>query len=264
MKILLTGHKGFIGQHMLLALLLRNHDVSVYDWGDDESALDITNKKYDRVIHMGAISSTTETDIAKLIKQNYSFSILLFNRCMSNQIPFQFSSSASVYGDSTTFNEEDTPSPLNEYARTKYLFEEYMRPYMDNTYEEHTPVQAFRYFNVYGPEGEEHKGKQASPFYQFKKQYEETGKVKVFEGSENFRRDFIHVSEVVDTHLKFLDITESGIWNVGTGKTMSFMEVAKKFTDKIETIPMPENLKLHYQKYTCADMTKLNKTLNRC
>ena len=72
------------------------------------------------------------------------------------------------------------------------------------------------------------------------------------------------MAQIIDTHKKFFKIPESGIWNVGTGKTMSFAEVAHlaadEFSAKIEAIPMPKGLK-GYQKYTCADMTKLNRTL---
>jgi ADP-L-glycero-D-manno-heptose 6-epimerase len=124
-----------------------------------------------------------------------------------------------------------------------------------------SPVQIFRYFNVYGPH-EDHKGDQASPFHKFREQAK-TGCIKIFEGSEEFKRDFIHVDQVIDVHKKFFKVNESGIWNVGTGKTMSFADVARlannDFQAKIETIPMPS---LNgYQRYTCADMTKLNRTL---
>ena len=122
---------------------------------------------------------------------------------------------------------------------------------------------SFRYFNVYGPEGEEHKGSQASPHYQFKRQAEETGVVKVFENSDQYRRDFVHVSQIVDTHIKFFDVPESGIWNVGTGTTQSFVDVARLYTTNLVEIPMPDVLRSNYQSYTCADVTKLNETLQK-
>lgn len=122
-------------------------------------------------------------------------------------------------------------------------------------------IQGFRYFNVYGPEGEEHKGSQASPHSQFQRQAQDTGKIRVFENSDQYRRDFVHVSKIVDAHLKFLEVEQSGIWNVGTGTTQSFLDVAKTFNVSLEEIPMPEVLKNSYQSYTCADMTKYNSTL---
>jgi ADP-L-glycero-D-manno-heptose 6-epimerase len=124
-------------------------------------------------------------------------------------------------------------------------------------------AQIFRYFNVYGPEGEEHKGSQASPYAQFKRQAETIGKIQVFEGSDRFLRDFVPVSRIVETHLKFLNVKESGVWNVGTGTPRSFMSVAKEFGVPIETVPMPDILKDSYQKYTCADMTRYNTTVNK-
>ena len=78
-------------------------------------------------------------------------------------------------------------------------------------------------------------------------------------------RDFIHVDQVLDTQFKFLNIKDSGVWNIGTGVAKSFRTVAEEVVEKhggrIEEIPMPENLKNSYQKYTCADLTKLNQTL---
>jgi ADP-L-glycero-D-manno-heptose 6-epimerase len=87
--------------------------------------------------------------------------------------------------------------------------------------------------------------------------------IEVFEGSENFRRDFIHVDDIVACHLLFINkVKESGVWNVGTGSTKSFMEVAEQFDVPIRTIPMPDKLKHSYQKYTCADITKLLETVS--
>ena len=124
-------------------------------------------------------------------------------------------------------------------------------------------VQGFRYFNVYGPEGEEHKGNQASPYMQFKKQYQETGRVKLFENSEEYLRDFIHIDKLIYTQLKFLDIKESGVFNIGTGRPRSFKEVALSICseNEIDYIPMPDILRDSYQKYTCADMSKTNRAL---
>ena len=129
------------------------------------------------------------------------------------------------------------------------------------------PVQTFRYFNVYGDHGEAHKGDQASPYHKFREQAKTTGIIKVFENSENYFRDFIHVDQVLDIQFKFLNLTQSGCWNIGTGQPKSFLQVAEEIADqynaKIEIIPMPDNLKNSYQKYTCADLTKLNASLEK-
>ena len=253
MKILLTGHKGFIGSHMLRALQAHGHQVAVYDWGDILPSV----MEQDWVIHMGAISATTERNVEKVMTQNYDFTVQLYEACHTFGVNFQYSSSASVYGLVSTFREDAELDPRTPYAWSKYLTERYIQQHpMGAT------TQIFRYFNVYGPEGEEHKGSQASPYAQFKRQAETTGQIQGFEGSDRFLRDFVPVSRIVDTHLKFLTVKENGIWNVGTGQPRSFMDVAKEFDVPVTTIPMPEILKDSYQKYTCADMTKTQQTLN--
>jgi ADP-L-glycero-D-manno-heptose 6-epimerase len=253
MKILLTGHKGFIGSHMLKALQAHGHQVSVYDWGDILPGV----MGQDWVIHMGAISATTERNVEKVMTQNYDFTVQLYEACHTFGVNFQYSSSASVYGLVSTFREDAELDPRTPYAWSKYLTERHIQQHPMGA-----RAQIFRYFNVYGPEGEEHKGSQASPYAQFKRQAAETGQIQVFEGSDKFLRDFVPVSRIVDTHLKFLTVKESGIWNVGTGQPRSFMDVAKEFDVPIKTISMPEILRDSYQKYTCADMTKTQQTLN--
>ena len=257
MKILLTGHAGFIGQHMLRAL--SEHDVSTFEWGDTLPSI----KQFDWVMHIGAISSTTERDVSKIMEQNYDFSTELYRECRHWGVNFQFASSASVYGLTGQFVEDGPVDPRTPYAWSKYMVERYIKKYppVDSI------AQCFRYFNVYGPEGEEHKGDQASPYYKFTQQAISIGRIKVFEQSDKYQRDFIHVSEIVDYHLKFLDIPASGVYNLGTGKTKSFfdvaMEVGQKHPSIVGHIPMPEMLKSNYQEYTCADMSKTRAMLQK-
>lgn len=252
MKILLTGHKGFIGSHLLKKLKEENHEVSTYEWGEILPPI----IEQDWVIHIGAISSTTEKDIEKVMLQNVDFTTHLYKACKKYGVNFQFASSASLYGLNNEFKETSPLDPRTPYAWSKYLCERYIKERIGGNI-----TQIFRYFNVYGPEGEEHKGSQASPYCQFKKQAEQNGVIKVFEGSENYHRDFIHISEVVDYHLRFLKCQQSGVFNIGTGTTKSFLDVAKSFSVPIEEIPMPDILKQSYQKYTCADMTRTNQTI---
>ena len=253
MKILLTGYKGFIGSHMFRALEAHGHHVAVYDWGEILPSV----MEQDWVIHMGAISSTTERNIEKVMQQNVDFTQQLYQACHTFGVNFQYASSASVYGLVSTFREDAELDPRTPYAWSKYLTERYIQRHPMGP-----RAQIFRYFNVYGPEGEEHKGSQASPYAQFKRQAKETGRIQVFEGSDRFLRDFVPVSKIVDTHLKFLTVKESGIWNVGTGQPQSFMAVAEEFGVPITTVPMPDILKDSYQKYTCADMTRYNTTVS--
>jgi ADP-L-glycero-D-manno-heptose 6-epimerase len=108
---------------------------------------------------------------------------------------------------------------------------------------------------------------QASPHSTFAKQAKETGIIRVFENSEKYFRDFVPVETVIDVHKKFLKIDESGTFNIGTGTPESFLDIAnkiaKEYNAEIQIIPMPERLKSSYQQYTCADLTLLNKTLEK-
>jgi ADP-L-glycero-D-manno-heptose 6-epimerase len=254
MKILITGHKGFIGQNMVSALK-DEHELSFYEWGDP---LPYVNK-CSWVIHLGAISSTTETDVEKVLSQNYDFSRWLLGECQRFGVNLQYSSSASIYGLGDKFTEDAPADPRTPYAWSKYLFERYI----DNlAHHWKYPIQGFRYFNVYGSH-EESKGSQASPYHKFAEQAKNTGIIKIFEGSTEYYRDFVPVEKIIAVHKRFLSVRESGVWNIGSGIAKSFQEVAeevaKQYNAKIEYIPMPDNLKNHYQKYTCADLTKLSK-----
>lgn len=256
MKILVTGNRGFIGSNMVN--MLKGHRVTTFEWGEEYPTI----KGLDWVIHMGANSSTTERDVDKILRQNYDFSRRLLDDCLDNKVNFQYSSSASIYGFGKDFTETAIVDPKTPYAWTKYLFERYAEEQMGYAEYMKVHVQGFRYFNVYGP-NEDHKGKQASPYHQFTKQFNETGKVKVFENSDQYYRDFVPVDQVCQTHVDFFDVKESGVWNIGTGKPKSFLDVAQSITSNIEYIPMPDILKSSYQEYTCADMTKTNETLGK-
>ena len=256
MNILITGYKGFIGQNMVEAL--SGHNLSLLELGDPIPRL----HGLDWVVHLGANSSTTETNVEKIMAQNYDFSIELLNRCNVADVNLQYSSSASVYGLKTEFSEDSPVDPKSPYAWSKYLFDHYV---LNNARFLSVHVQGFRYFNVYGKH-EDHKGSQASPYHKFVKQAKETGVIKLFEGSDKFLRDFVPVDLVTSTHKTFLNIKETGIWNVGTGKARSFEDVAKEiagmYNAKTQYIPMPENLKGQYQAYTCANIEKLVNTVS--
>ena len=254
MKVLVTGASGFIGQNMVSGLR-EEHEVILHEWGQLIPSLE----DVDWVIHLGAISSTVEQDVSKVYNQNLYFSIKLYEECIKNNVNFQFASSASVYGLKSSFEESAPLDPQNHYARSKAMFEKYieLRKALIIT-------QTFRYFNVYGPH-EDHKGGQASPHTQFTKQAKETGLIKLFEGSENYKRDFINVAQIVDYHKRFFSVEESGVWNMGTGVAKSFYDVAKEIADKynakIEYIQMPNVLKNNYQEFTQANTVKLCNTL---
>jgi len=258
MKILVTGNRGFIGQNLCEDFRFTRHNV--YHYEKDEQLPQI--KGLDWVIHLGAISSTTAS-LTEVNKYNFEFSKWLYDTCKEYGVNMQYSSSAGVYGnENTTFLETDEPNPQSHYARSKYMFEEYVK---ENPSDD-IVVQGFRYFNVFGPY-EDHKGSMASPYHQFTRQAINQKEIKIFEGSDECFRDFVHVDYVVDTHWRMLQSKESGIWNIGSGHIKSFKEIAEEIAYAhavpVKEIPFPEHLKKHYQKYTRANITKLNETLAR-
>ena len=241
--IIITGHEGFIGKKFLEKLKdkeivkveKRNswHFRSFNEW-----------HKVELILHQGAISDTTCTNLKAINHFNVEFTQWLFEQAIKYQIPMKYASSASVYGNTC-----DTINPLNYYAISKVISDYWMQDNID----EFKLVQGFRYFNVYG-EGEDHKENQASPVHKFTKQIKDTGALKLFEGSDKFLRDFICVDDIVDIVLN--NDKPSGIYDLGTSTPTSFQEVgelvAKKYDGTIEYIPFPEHLEGKYQTYTCA------------
>lgn len=257
MRVLVTGYKGFIGQN-LVQYIYDNTDWSVdlYEWSDGNMP---SIMEQDWVIHIGAISSTTERDLDKVMRQNVDFTRQLFNACKTYGVNFQYSSSASLYGFGTDFAETAQLDPRTPYAWSKYLCEYHHRQHQGGNI-----VHGFRYFNVYG-NYEEHKGSQGSPVSQFSRQAE-TGKIKLFHKSDSYLRDFIAVEDICRVHVEYIKrVKDSGIWNIGTGKATSFQNVAdlisRKYDAPIEYIEMPEILKSSYQTYTCADTSKLEDSI---
>jgi len=252
MKILITGHLGFIGQN-LWQFLSTNHDVVGYHW-DAHNKPNVNN--CDAVIHLGAISSTTERDVDKILTQNLEFSKWLFHECAENNITLQYASSASVYGNGSDFSETADPDPKSPYAWSKYLFDRWV-----GQQKHQNVVQGFRYFNVYGPH-EEHKLDQASPVYKFRRQAITERRIKLFERSDNYKRDFVFVGDLCKIHLQMLQQQVSGLFNVGTGVPVSFAKVAEtiaeKYQAKIDLIKMPTSIESQYQTFTCANNRALN------
>lgn len=252
-RVLVTGSEGFIGKNLCPYLEKRGIEVVPYDikFGGGLPPLN----GIDAVIHLGANSSTTETDLKKILNENFIFSGTLYQLCANMDIKFQYSSSASVYGAAETFEEDQFCVPLNPYAYSKYMFDNWLLN------EDH-PYQGFRYFNVYGPH-EEHKGDQASPITKFIKQIQEDGEIKVFRGKAS--RDFVHVEDVCEVHYRMLHHDSSGVFNVGTGNSVSFKDIADKMSEnsgaKVKQVAMPTKLKGKYQKFTQADITKLNSVI---
>jgi ADP-L-glycero-D-manno-heptose 6-epimerase len=258
---IVTGAEGFIGSHLISELKnpLKCDVKTLNSTHPTDLFYHMKHKKPKTIYHLGAISSTTETDSAKITENNILLSCRILEYCIENNINFVYASSASVYGlGKEGFNEECITKPLNYYANSKMCFDFFAKQKMiDNP---KAKIVGLRYFNVYGKnEGVKKTG--ASPVYTFLQQAKNTNKIKLFKGSENYLRDFIHVDDVTAITKKAIDFP-SGIYNVGTGKTRSFFNVASIISNwtgaKIIEIPFPEHLIGKYQEYTCSDNIKIN------
>jgi len=283
--IIVTGGAGFIGSNLIKGLNDKGiTDILVVDnLSKSEKHLNLNSlrfndfiakedflpklqsfKKIDAVFHQGACSNTTETDGKYMMHNNYEYSKVLLNHSLNNRIDFIYASSAAVYGngDNGFCEKPESEYPLNVYAFSKLMFDNYVR----NIFKKSTPksqVLGLRYFNVYGFQ-ENHKGSMASVAYHFFRQMKEGSTVNLFEGSRDFLRDFIFVRDVVDVNLFFYEKKISGIYNCGTGAERSFYDIATVFKNfdqsiNIQFIPFPEHLKGKYQSFTKADLSELRK-----
>jgi ADP-L-glycero-D-manno-heptose 6-epimerase len=289
--IIVTGGAGFIGSNLVQGLNARGvtdilvvddltdgrkclnlSDAHIHDYIDKEDFLQRVQAGQDfgnveAVFHQGACSATNEWDGKLLMRMNYDYTKVLLNWTSVKRVPFYYASSASVYGVGKVFKEErGNEYPLNAYAFSKFLFDEYLRSQFHAI---RSPVVGLRYFNVYGPR-EQHKGSMASVAFQMHKQLKVRDVVQLFEGNDGYdpgcqERDFIHVDDVVAVNLWLLDNTQvRGIYNCGTGRAQSFNDVASSVIahyqrGRIEYIAFPETLKGCYQSYTQADMGALRK-----
>ena len=288
--IVVTGGAGFIGSNLIKALnqqaeteilvvdnLTNGHkfrnlaDCDICDFQDKTAFLNSLQQSKPlassvrAIFHQGACSTTTEWDGHYMMHNNYEYSKQLLHYCLSHKIPFIYASSASVYGAGQVFKEDKChENPINMYAYSKFLFDQYVRRLLPTL---NSPVIGLRYFNVYGPR-EQHKASMASVAFHFNNQLQATGKVKLFAGSDGYaageqRRDFIYVDDVVKVNLWFLNQPQHrGLFNVGTGRSQTFNEVAEAVIawhghGEIEYIAFPAQLQGSYQSFTEADISQL-------
>ena len=292
MSIIVTGGAGMIGSNIIEGLNKSGHhdiivvdhlkngkkfrnisDLEISDYYDKKDFISLIKDgndfgQIDAVYHEGACSNTLELDGQYMMKNNYQYSKVLLHYCLDRKIPFFYASSAATYGDSTVYKENSgNENPINIYGYSKYLFDQYVRQH-ESSFE--SQVVGFRYFNVYGPK-EQHKGSMASVAFHFNNQIIAGENPKLFEGSGGFDngeqcRDFIFVGDVVKVNLWMMAHPDvSGIFNIGTGNSQSFNEVANSVINyhgkgEINYIPFPDELKDKYQSFTEADLTKLRTT----
>ena len=284
--IVVTGGAGFIGSNIVKGLNDQGHknilvvddltdgtkfsnlvDLDIADYMDKDEFISLVisgeDMDIDVIFHQGACSSTTEWDGKFMMENNYQYSKDLLDYCLDLDIPFLYASSAATYGGRSDNFIEDRAyeKPLNVYGYSKFLFDQYVRQVLPKA---KSQVCGFRYFNVYGPR-ESHKGSMASVAFHLNEQINKGEKPKLFTGSDNFKRDFIYVSDVVDVNLWFWKNKISGIFNCGTGQAESFQTVADAVVNyhrkgEIDYIPFPDNLKGRYQSFTQADLTKFRET----
>ena len=304
MYTIVTGACGFIGANLVKALNERGEsniiavdnlaradkfknlvDCEIADYIDKQEFLDlITAGEFDgavqAILHEGACSDTMESDGRYMMANNYRYSVSLLDFCTDQEVPFLYASSASVYGAGSVFSESrEFEAPLNVYGYSKFLFDQVVRRRLADS---SSQVAGFRYFNVYGPR-EQHKGRMASVAFHFFNQFQDEGRVKLFEGCDGYadgeqRRDFVAIEDVVKVNMFFLDHQGlSGIYNLGTGRAQSFNDVAVATVNAcrlargeaaltlaelraqgmIEYVAFPEALKGKYQSFTQADLSHL-------
>src|ERR1700719_4353312 len=285
--IILTGGAGFVGSNLLAALNAKGvTDVLVVDRrGDNFSNLrdlkfsdfiqpaefsraiehKILPDRIEAIFHQGACADTTCTDGRYMIENNFTFSKSILHFALLRKVPLVYASSAAVYGSSNAFApSRENERPLNLYGLSKLAFDNHVRIVAAGF---GSTVAGLRYFNVYGPR-ESHKGKMASMVYQLYRQLRTSGRAHLFTGTDGYadgeqRRDFVFVGDVVRVNLAFADGTmRSGIFNVGTGQSRSFNDVANTIVERIGTgaidyVPFPENLAGRYQSFTQADLSAL-------
>ena len=233
------------------------------------------NSKVSAVIHMGAISATTESNFNQLLSSNIRYSQMLWSWCAENNVPFIYASSAATYGlgeHGYNDSEEYTNklSPLNAYGYSKHFFDRWALQQIQA--QPKTPPQwcGLKFFNVYGP-NEYHKGRMASVVYQAFKQYKKEQEIRLFKSDHpDFDdgmqlRDFVYVKDAVECVVYLLNNQNiSGLFNVGTGKAGSFKAIGESVANNlggdssvIKYIDLPGDLKEKYQYFTEANINKI-------
>ena len=293
-----TGGAGFIGSNVVAALAAGGGEIVVSDWlrsderwrnlakheiaaliaPDDLPAwLRHNRASVEAVIHLGAISATTETNVDLIVSHNIRHTLALLDWCTEAQVRFIYASSAATYGDGAQgfadrFDEANLSQlrPLNPYGWSKHLFDRWVAREIENGAKTPPRWAGLKFFNVYGP-NEYHKGGQRSVAVQLYEQICSRGFVRLFKSDNpdyadgEQQRDFVWVGDCVNVALWALQeaSARSGLYNVGSGKARSFMDKARIIfaemnrEQRVEFIDLPENLRGKYQYYTCADMEKL-------
>lgn len=293
--IVITGAAGFIGSCMTWKLNNENrHDLILVDdfskeskkanWQDKQYTdkihrdeffawADANAKHITGIIHLGARTDTTEMDYSVFERLNVDYTQHIWSLATQHHIPLLYASSAATYGAGELgYNDDETIipqlQPLNPYGRSKNEIDKWILR------QQSTPPAwaGFKFFNVYGP-NEYHKGRMASVILHSFHQINETGKVKLFRSHRpdyadgQQRRDFIYVMDVVDVLYWFNSQRHrNGIFNLGTGKARTFLDLATATframgrEPVIEYVDIPEDIRDKYQYFTEARMEKTKRS----
>lgn len=228
------------------------------------------------VVHMGAISATTETDADLIVETNFRLSRDLWTWCAENDKPFIYASSAATYGDGDLGFEDDIADdalaalrPLNPYGWSKLLFDRWVATELTNDKPRPPQWAGLRFFNVYGP-NEYHKGRMQSVVSQIQPLAAAGDVCRLFKSHNpdytdgGQLRDFVFVDDCADVIAWMLENKSvSGLFNMGTGNARSFADLAaavytaSETEFKVEFIPTPEDIRDKYQYFTQANMTRL-------
>lgn len=297
--VFITGGAGFIGSNVAARLAEdrgldvvvcdRLHEVELGKWknlakhpiGDfvaPEDMFEWLEKRWrdvEMVVHMGAISSTTEPDADRIIQTNFGLSRDLFRWCADRQRRFVYASSAATYGageygfdDDNDYDALARLRPLNAYGWSKALFDLFAARQAGRQY---APPQwaGLKFFNVYGP-NEEHKHSMKSVASQIWPQVREGHAVQLFKSYRKDvpdggqKRDFVYVRDAADVIRWLLDNPQvNGVYNMGSGQARTFEDVARQVfaaagkNAQIEYGPMPPAIRDKYQYFTEAKMERL-------
>ncbi len=290
-KYIVTGGAGFIGSNVVAELNARGErDILVVDdlnhplkeahlrrlhysaYLDKRLLRDALAAGEHRdavaVFHLGACSSTTETDAAYLADNNTAYTQALAEWCLAGGRRFVYASSASTYGAGERGYSDDEATipllrPLNLYGKSKQAFDliALEKGWLKS-------IVGLKFFNVFGP-FEDHKGSMRSVVHKACGEIASTGRLRLF---KSYRpeypdggqlRDFVYVKDVVAQILFFHDHPDrNGIFNCGTGHARSWLDLGRAVframgrPEDIAFIEMPEELRAHYQYFTEADMAK--------
>lgn len=289
--IVVTGAAGFIGSCLIGKLNAENfnHIIAVDQFGDTQKERNLQGKKLKKVdrnsffewldgnfrhvefiFHLGARTDTVEFDRELLRKLNTAYTQQVWKKCVDYQIPMVYASSAATYGlsyEPSDDNEDtiDSLTPLNPYGDSKQAFDLWALAQAEKPFY----WAGLKFFNVYGP-NEYHKSRMASVVYHAFHQISKTDEMKLFRSHHpdiedgHQRRDFIYVKDVVDVlYWLMRNRKHSGIYNLGTGKSNTFIDLANAVFDSlgktrnISFIDTPEDIREKYQYFTEAKMTKL-------